>query len=65
LISARVENWGEGHWYSEVSPTPAPTRRVWVVNIGYDDPSPTGGEGWYVVLDYGTGEILSLSHWNS
>jgi len=59
-----VEQWG-AHWgNSLVSPSPKPSTLVWVIDIG-EQPSPTGGEGWYIVLDYKTGELLSLSHWFS
>ncbi len=64
LLSARVERWGDEPRYSLVSPSPEPSRPVWVIDIG-EQPSPTGGQGWYIVLDYETGELLSLTDWVS
>jgi hypothetical protein len=63
LLSARVEHWGDDYRYPETSPAPEPSRLVWVVDVAYESPSPTGGAGWFVILDYQTGEILSFSQW--
>ena len=64
LISARIERWGDYPVprYSLVSPSPEPSRLVWVIDLG-ERPSPTGGQGWYIILDYETGELLSLTNW--
>lgn len=64
LVSARVERWDARRWWSLVDPSPEPSRQVWVVDLG-ERPSPTGGQGWYVVLDYETGEVLALNEWVS
>jgi hypothetical protein len=65
VLAARLETWGDRPArYSLVSPPPEPTRVVWYIDIGYQ-PSPTGGEGWEIVLDAQTGEVLSLLEWIS
>ncbi len=63
LLSARLEHWGDDYHYPDTSPAPEPSRLVWVIDLAYQEPGPTGGAGWYVVLDYKTGEILSSSEW--
>jgi len=35
-----------------------------MIDIG-EQPSPTGGQGWYIVLDYETGQLLELTDWVS
>jgi hypothetical protein len=61
--SAQLEHWADNVHYTNLDPTPEPSRQVWVVNVAYGIPGPTGGEGYVVVLDYLTGEVLALSHW--
>jgi hypothetical protein len=63
VLSARLEHWGDDYHYTQASPAPDPSRLVWVLDLAYEMPGPTGGAGWYVVIDYETGDILSFSQW--
>ena len=46
------------------APTPAePTRVVWNIELAFQEPGPTGGAGWYVVLDAMTGDVLGIAQW--
>jgi hypothetical protein len=64
LLSTRVERWDDQPRYSLVSPPPSPATLVWVITLGVQ-PSPTGGHGWDIVLNHDTGELLSLTEWES
>jgi hypothetical protein len=63
VLSAHLEQWGNDHRFSVKTPAPEPSRLVWVIDLAYEEPSPTGGAGWDVVLDYVTGEVLSFAQW--
>jgi hypothetical protein len=64
LLTARLQPFGALGWRAHVSPAPGPSTLVWVINFG-EQPSPTGGQGWYVVLDAHTGEVVFSSAWVS
>lgn len=47
-----------------LSPPPSPDRLVWKVTLG-EQPSPTGGQGTDVIIDFWDGRIIIASDWFS
>jgi hypothetical protein len=46
------------------SPAPAPDRLVWRITLG-EQPSPTGGQGTDVIIDFWDGRFIFATEWVS
>lgn len=46
------------------TPVPAPDRLVWRITLG-EQPSPTGGQGTDVIIDFWDGRVILATEWVS
>lgn len=67
VLSAEVGRFGDlvsAFTVQHFSPVPTSDRLVWKVTLG-EQPSPTGGQGTDVVIDFWDGRVILATEWVS
>jgi hypothetical protein len=67
VLSAEVGRFGDlvsAFTAEHFSPVPTSDRLVWKVTLG-EQPSPTGGQGTDVIIDFWDGRVILASDWVS
>jgi len=67
VLSAEVGAFGDlvsAFTVQHVSPVPTSDRLVWKVTLG-EQPSPTGGQGADVIIDFWDGRVILATEWIS
>jgi hypothetical protein len=63
-VAGRFEDLVSPFTADHVSPAPSPDRLVWRVRLG-ERPSPTGGQGVDVIIDFWDGRVIFAAEWFS
>lgn len=62
--SGRFEDLVSRFTAKHISPRPSPDQQVWLITLG-ERPSPTGGQGTDVIIDFVDGRIIFATEWVS